>query len=333
MSNKKTSRNLVLVVLLFGGFGELSAQSGATSASNSAKAERPAASAKASAPAKNTNTTAAQAKEANTSTSASKKKPGNTVKPPKLAKETFSYIPYAELTLKDGRAYKTGEDQPYTGYVWATREDLRNSRDTADAAHSADETDFPGEDVRLFLYLEDGKPRRGEFLHSKYVPEHSAIWETKKRQGVTTISIYVLRDNVKDAIANDNFFERKDACFYLIFRTRIDGDVRRVLNEQIELFDRDGTRVLSVVHRQDDSSRFEALGEDGIFCKFTKNRKTGRLDSPMEAYHPNGKLFYQTVYTDGDPGSIVELYDPSGQKAFRCTSRRIRSRSGPTRRT
>ncbi len=37
----------------------------------------------------------------------------------------------------------------------------------------------------------------------------------------------------------------------------------------------------------------------------------------MEAYHPNGKLFYETVYTDGDPGSIVELYDPEGKKAFR----------------
>ena len=47
------------------------------------------------------------------------------------------------------------------------------------------------------------------------------------------------------------------------------------------------------------------------------NLKTGRPDGPMEAYHPNGKLFYETVYTDGDPGSIVELYDPAGKKAFR----------------
>ena len=250
---------------------------------------------------------AASANESNASTSASKKKPGNTVKPPKLAKETFSYMPFARLVVKDGRAYKEGEDQPYTGYVWETGEDLDLP---------ADKNPFPGPggDTRLFLYYKDGKPLSGNYLRSKYIPKYSAIWETKKRQGVTTVSIYLLRDNVKTAISNDNFFERKDECFYLNFRHRTaeDGDVDRV-----ELFDRDGTRVLSVDKRDEGFNRIEAAGEDGIFRKFTMNRKTGHPDGPMEAYHPNGKLFYETVYTDGDPGSIVELYDPAGKKAFR----------------
>ena len=246
----------------------------------------------------------APAKETKTSSSTVKAK---TVKPPKLAKETFSYIPYAQLVLKDGRAYKAGEDQPYTGYVWETGEDLDLP---------ADKNPFPGpgENTRLFLYYKDGKSQSGNYLRSKYVPKYSAIWETKKRQGVTTVSIYLLRDNVKTAITNDNFFDLKDECFYLKYRNRTakDGDVERT-----ELFDQDGTRVLSVVKRDDGFNIFEVAGEDGIFRKFTMNRKTDRLDGPMEAYHPNGKLFYETVYTDGDPGSIVELYDPAGKKAFR----------------
>ena len=248
----------------------------------------------------------APAKETKTSSSASTAK-AKTVKPPKLAKETFSYIPYAQLVLKDGRAYKAGEDQPYTGYVWDTGEDLE---------FPVGKNPFPGEDTRLFHYFEDGKiqVQQGDFLTSKFVPKYSSIWEVKKRQGVTTASIYLLRDNVKTAISNDNFLDLKDECFYLKFRYRTNenDDVERA-----ELFDRDGTRVLSVVNRNDSFTRYEAVGDDGIFRKFTMNLKTGRPDGPMEAYHPNGKLFYETVYTDGDPGSIVELYDPAGKKAFR----------------
>ena len=248
----------------------------------------------------------APAKETKTSSSASTAK-AKTVKPPKLAKETFSYIPYAQLVLKDGRAYKAGEDQPYTGYVWDTGEDLE---------FPVGKNPFPGEDTRLFHYFEDGKiqVQQGDFLTSKFVPKYSSIWEVKKRQGVTTASIYLLRDNVKTAISNDNFFELKDECFYLKFRYRTNenDDVERA-----ELFDRDGTRVLSAVNRKDGFTKFEVVGDDGIFRKFTMNLKTGRPDGPMEAYHPNGKLFYETVYTDGDPGSIVELYDPAGKKAFR----------------
>ena len=263
------------------------AQAGATPASNPAKETKKAVSGK------------------ETTTSASKKKLANTVKPPKLAKESFSYISTAQEVLKDGRTYKAGEEQPYTGYVWVRREDL---------PQQADKTKYPGDDVRIFLYHKDGKSQSGNYLRSKYVPKYSAIWETKKRQGVTTVSIYQLRDNVKTAISNDNFFELKDECFYLKYRTRTNevGDAVRA-----ELFDQDGTRVLSVVNRDDGFTRFEVAGEDGIFRKFTKNRKTYRLDGPVEAYHPNGKLFYETVYTDGDPGSIVELYDPAGKKAFR----------------
>lgn len=246
------------------------------------------------------------AKESKTSASASTEKK-KTVKPPKLAKETFSYIPYAQLVLKDGRAYKAGEDQPYTGYVWDTGEDLE---------FPVGKNPFPGEDTRLFHYFEDGKiqVQQGDFLTSKFVPKYSSIWEVKKRQGVTTASIYLLRDNVKTAISNDNFLDLKDECFYLKFRYRTNenDDVERA-----ELFDRDGTRVLSVVNRNDSFTRYEAVGDDGIFRKFTMNLKTGRPDGPMEAYHPNGKLFYETVYTDGDPGSIVELYDSEGKKAFR----------------
>lgn len=254
----------------------------------------------------------ASAQESNSFASASKKKPSktvktvNTVQPPKLAKETFSYISTAQEVVKDGRSYKAGEDQPYTGYVWVRREDL---------PLQADKSKYPGDDVRIFLYHKDGKSQSGNYLRSKYVPKYSAIWETKKRQGVTTVSIYLLRDNVKTAISNDNFFELKDECFYLKYRTRTNevGDVVRA-----ELFDQDGTRVFSVVNRKDDfSGLFEAVGDDGIFRKFTMNLKTGRPDGPMEAYHPNGKLFYETVYTDGDPGSIVELYDSEGKKAFR----------------
>lgn len=279
MSNTKMRRKahasafiaLTVAVFLFGGIGWLSAQ------------------------------------ESNTSTSASKKKTANAVKPPKLAKETFSYMPFARLVVKDGRAYKAGEDQPYTGYVWETGEDLDLP---------ADKNPFPGpgENTRLFLYYKDGRSLSGNYLRSKYVPKYSTIWETKKRQGVTTVSIYLLRDNVKTAISNDNFFDLKDECFYLKYRNRTakDDDVERT-----ELFDRDGTRVLSVDKRDDGFNRIEVAGEDGIFRKFTMNRKTGRPDGPMEAYHPNGKLFYETVYTDGDPGSIVELYDPAGKKAFR----------------
>ena len=279
MSNTKKNRNIyfavitvAVVVFTIGGIGVLSAQ------------------------------------ESNASASASKKKTvktANTVKPPKLAKETFSYISTAQEVLKDGRTYKAGEDQPYTGYEWVRREDL---------PLQADKTKYPGDDVRIFLYHKDGKSQSGNYLRSKYVPKYSAIWETKKWQGVTTVSIYLLRDNVKTAISNANFFELKDECFYLKFRHRTaeDGDVDRV-----ELFDQDGTRVLSAVNRKDGFTRFEVAGEDGIFRKFTMNQKTGRPDGPMEAYHPNGKLFYETVYTDGDPGSIVELYDPEGKKAFR----------------
>ena len=255
----------------------------------------------------------ASAQESNSSASASKKKPSktvktvNTVQPPKLAKETFSYIPYAQLLLKDGRAYKAGEDQPYTGYVWDTGEDLE---------FPVGKNPFPGEDTRLFHYFEDGKiqVQQGDFLTSKFVPKYSSIWEVKKRQGVTTASIYLLRDNVKTAISNDNFLDLKDECFYLKFRYRTNenDDVERA-----ELFDRDGTRVLSAVNRKDGFTKFEVVGDDGIFRKFTMNLKTGRPDGPMEAYHPNGKLFYETVYTDGDPDSIVELYDPAGKKAFR----------------
>ena len=263
-----------------------------------------AASAQASDPAKSANAATSTAKEANASDSASKKKTGNAVKPPKLAKETFSYISTAQEVVKAGLVYKAGEDQPYTGYVWETGEDL-------DLPTDKNPFPGPGESTRLFLYYKDGRSLSGNYLRSKYVPKYSAIWETKKRQGVTTVSIYLLRDNVKTAISNDNFFDLKDECFYLKYRWRTNG------SERIELFDPDGTRVLSVVLPEDDSSRLEVLGEDGIFRKFTKNRKTGRLDGPMEAYHPNGKLFYQTFYTDGDPGSIVELNDPSGQKAFR----------------
>ena len=252
------------------------------------------AAAKASAPAKETKTSSSTAKAKN-------------VKPPKLAKETFSYIPYAQVVLKDGLAYKAGEDQLYTVYVWDTGDDLE---------FPAGKNPFPGGDTRLFHYFEDGKiqVQQGDFLTSKFVPKYSSIWEVKKRQGVTTASIYLLRDNVKTAISNDNFLDLKDECFYLKFRYRTNenDDVERA-----ELFDRDGTRVLSVVNGKDGFTRFEAVGDDGIFRKFTKNRKTYRLDGPMEAYHPNGKLFYETVYTDGDPGSIVELYDPAGKKAFR----------------
>ena len=259
------------------------------------------AAAKASAPAKESKTSASTEK------TAAPAKTAKTVKPPKLAKETFSYIPYAQLVLKDGRAYKAGEDQPYTGYVWDTGEDLE---------FPVGKNPFPGEDTRLFHYFEDGKiqVQQGDFLTSKFVPKYSAIWEVKKRQGVTTASIYLLRDNVKTAISNDNFLDLKDECFYLKFRYRTNenDDVERA-----ELFDRDGTRVLSVVNRNDSFTRYEAVGDDGIFRKFTMNLKTGRPDGPMEAYHPNGKLFYETVYTDGDPGSIVELYDPEGKKAFR----------------
>ncbi len=244
---------------------------------------------------------------ASTEKTAAPAKTAKTVKPPKLAKETFSYIPYAQLVLKDGRAYKAGEDQPYTGYVWDTGEDLE---------FPVGKNPFPGEDTRLFHYFEDGKiqVQQGDFLTSKFVPKYSSIWEVKKRQGVTTASIYLLRDNVKTAISNDNFLDLKDECFYLKFRYRTNenDDVERA-----ELFDRDGTRVLSVVNRNDSFTRYEAVGDDGIFRKFTMNLKTGRPDGPMEAYHPNGKLFYETVYTDGDPGSIVELYDPEGKKAFR----------------
>ena len=244
---------------------------------------------------------------ASTEKTAAPAKTAKTVKPPKLAKETFSYIPYAQLVLKDGRAYKAGEDQPYTGYVWDTGEDLE---------FPVGKNPFPGEDTRLFHYFEDGKiqVQQGDFLTSKFVPKYSSIWEVKKRQGVTTASIYLLRDNVKTAISNDNFLDLKDECFYLKFRYRTNenDDVERA-----ELFDRDGTRVLSVVNRNDSFTRYEAVGDDGIFRKFTMNLKTGRPDGPMEAYHPNGQLFYETVYTDGDPGSIVELYDPAGKKAFR----------------
>ena len=259
------------------------------------------AAAKASVPAKESKASASTEKIAKTM------KKSNTVKPPKLAKETFSYISTAQEVVKEGRAYKAGEDQPYTGYVWETGEDLDLP---------ADKNPFPGpgENTRLFLYYKDGRSLSGNYLRSKYVPKYSAIWETKKRQGVTTVSIYLLRDNVKTAITNDNFFDLKDECFYLKYRNRTakDGDVERT-----ELFDQDGTRVLSVVKRDDGFNIFEVAGEDGIFRKFTMNRKTDRLDGPMEAYHPNGKLFYETVYTDGDPGSIVELYDPAGKKAFR----------------
>lgn len=249
----------------------------------------------------------APAKETKTSSSASTAK-AKTVKPPKLAKETFSYISTAQEVLKDGRAYKAGEDQPYTGYVWVTREDL---------PQQADKTKYPGDDVRLFLYHKDGKSQSGDFLTSKFVPKYSAIWETKKRQGVTTVSIYLLRDNVKAAISNDNFFDLKDECFYLKYRCKTTDNDQTGNGDRVELFDQDGTRVLSVVNRDDGFARFEVAGEDGIFRKFTKNRKTYRLDGPMEAYHPNGKQFYETVYTDGDPGSIVELYDSTGKKAFR----------------
>ena len=259
------------------------------------------AAAKSSAPAKESKASAPTDKIAKTM------KKSNTVKPPKLAKETFSYMPFTQLVVKDGRAYKAGEDQPYTGYVWETGEDL-------DLPTDKNPFPGPGENTRLFLYHKDGKSLSGNYLRSKYVPKYSAIWETKKRQGVTTVSIYLLRDNVKTAISNDNFFDLKDECFYLKYRNRTakDGDVERT-----ELFDQDGTRVLSVVKRDDGFNIFEVAGEDGIFRKFTMNRKTDRLDGPMEAYHPNGKLFYETVYTDGDPGSIVELYDPAGKKAFR----------------
>ena len=275
MSNTKLSRKnyfavITAAVLIFGGIGWLSAQ------------------------------------ESNTSTSASKKKTVNTVKPSKLEKETFSYMPFARLVVKDGRVYKAGEEQPYTGYVWETGEDLDLP---------ADKNPFPepGENTRLFLYYKDGRSLSGNYLRSKYIPKYSAIWETKKRQGVTTVSIYLLRVNVKTAISNDNFFDLKDECFYLKYRNRTakDGNVERT-----ELFDRDGTRVLSVDKRDDGFNTFEVAGEDGIFRKFTMNQK-GRPDGLMEAYHPNGKLFYETVYTDGDPGSIVELYDPAGKKAFR----------------
>ena len=263
----------------------------------------------------------APAKETKTSSSASTAK-AKTVKPPKLAKETFSYIPYAQLVLKDGRAYKAGEDQPYTGYVWDTGEDLE---------FPVGKNPFPGEDTRLFHYFEDGKiqVQQGDFLTSKFVPKYSSIWEVKKRQGVTTASIYLLRDNVRTAISNDNFLDLKDECFYLKFRTRTNEALDA---DRVELFDQDGTRVLSAAHR-DGFTRFEVAGEDGIFRKFTMNRKTGRPDGPMEAYHPNGKLFYETVYTDGDPGSIVELYDPAGKRRSGCISRRIYSRSAPIRRT
>ena len=259
------------------------------------------AAAKSSAPAKESKASAPTDKIAKTM------KKSNTVKPPKLAKETFSYMPFTQLVVKDGRAYKAGEDQPYTGYVWETGEDL-------DLPTDKNPFPGPGENTRLFLYHKDGKSLSGNYLRSKYVPKYSAIWETKKRQGVTTVSIYLFRDNVKTAITNDNFFDLKDECFYLKYRNRTakDGDVERT-----ELFDQDGTRVLSVVKRDDGFNIFEVAGEDGIFRKFTMNRKTDRLDGPMEAYHPNGKLFYETVYTDGDPGSIVELYDPAGKKAFR----------------
>ena len=256
----------------------------------------------------------ASAQESNSSASASKKKPSktvktvNTVQPPKLAKETFSYISTAQEVVKDGRSYKAGEDQPYTGYVWVRREVFQLQ---------AAETKYPGDDVRIFLYHEDGKSQSGNYLRSKYVPKYSAIWETKKRQGVTTVSIYLLRDNVKTAITNDNFFDLKDECFYLKYRCRTTENDPTGNGDRVELFDQDGTRVLSAVNRKDGFTRFEVVGEDGIFRKFTKNRKTYRLDGTMEAYHPNGKLFYETVYTDGDPGSIVELYDPEGKKAFR----------------
>ena len=254
------------------------------------------------------------AQESNASVSASEKKTGknvktaNTVKPPKLAKETFSYISTAQEVVKDGRSYKAGEDQPYTGYVWVRREDL---------PLQADKTKYPGDDVRIFLYHKDGKSQSGNYLRSKFVPKYSAIWETKKRQGVTTVSIYLLRDNVKTAITNDNFFDLKDECFYLKYRCRTTENDPTGNGDWVELFDQDGTRVLSAVNRKDGFTRFEVAGEDGIFRKFTMNQKTGRPDGPMEAYHPNGKLFYETVYADGDPGSIVELYDPEGKKAFR----------------
>ncbi len=140
MSNTKKNRNIyfavitvAVVVFTLGGIGVLSAQ------------------------------------ESNASASASKKKTvktANNVKAPKLAKETFSYISTAQEVLKDGRTYKAGEDQPYTGYVWVRREDL---------PLQADKTKYPGDDVRIFLYHKDGKSQSGNYLRSKYVPKYSAI--------------------------------------------------------------------------------------------------------------------------------------------------------------
>ena len=235
------------------------------------------------------------------------------VKPATLEKDAdaFSYVPFEQLTLKaDGRVFEAGSAQPYTGY---------STYDLGEAGEVSPRSGITNrENVRHFDYFKDGKPYHGEYRIYWYLPERSVIVEVRRQEdGYFLCSVFRHRDNVKTEITGENFFEMKDKCFYLSCRIRERLEWSGKYPVHLEFFDENGKRIVKTTDRRDGGVQYETVGGDGIFRKFTLNRKTGKLDGGLAAYHPNGRLFYETVYTEGKPGSIVELYDPAGKKIFR----------------
>lgn len=137
------------------------------------------------------------------------------------------------------------------------------------------------------------------------------------------IACYRLRDKKKN-ISKESFLEERDISFYMRYRaTEKNQDYTQ------EIFDQK-TKRLFLSDSKGEKILIESIGRDGIFRKTAYSKKNAKIDGSMLAYHPNGKLFYQTVYSNGYPASIVELYDSSGKKIFRLhfeTSSSIKSTS------
>ena len=217
----------------------------------------------------------------------------------KKEKSTFSYITFDDLTMKNGKGYKTGSDQPYTGYILSTPEETKEF------------AKMDPDNAMIFTRI-----KNGDFSHTStwlihYVPSTSTFWEWNQETHV--IAFYEQKDKEKIQITRDNFLEMKEKKFYLKWRIRKPEDDQTI---RLDIFDKNQKTVFSV-RRNHDSIIYKMTGRDGILRELTFNTEKGRMDGYAAAYHPNGKKFYETTYTDGHPGSIVELYDKNGKKIFR----------------
>ena len=219
----------------------------------------------------------------------------------KKQNDAFSFVPMEQLTMKEGKLYRRDiPEKTYTGYALTTRAQTesiaKKDPDTTLIFHKYIDTD-------------NGTGVTPNTIVMKYIPSASVIWEWNKDKGF--IYCYERKDAGDIRIGRDNFLEMKDGHFFLKWRCR-----PAETDSRLDVYDKTGKTVFAAV-RKDDSFVMRTTGSDGIVRQISFDAETGQMDGFTVAYHPNGKKFYETRYTDGHPGSIVELYDKTGKKIFR----------------